>query len=75
MGRLLRQLGKKEMLTVDEQLTKKQTIRVSSHVSHLLSQGGFLFLYIQFILKKGLTYTFFYDYFVNFFEMGGCIWL
>ncbi|MCX8002567.1 MAG: hypothetical protein N2661_08315 [Anoxybacillus mongoliensis] len=28
---------KKELLTVDEQLTKKQTIRVSSHVSHPLS--------------------------------------
>ncbi|MBA2879499.1 hypothetical protein HNR63_002573 [Anoxybacillus kamchatkensis] len=28
---------KKEMLTVDEELTKKQTIRGSSHVSHPLS--------------------------------------
>ncbi|WP_084221303.1 hypothetical protein [Anoxybacillus thermarum] len=28
---------KKELLTVDEELTKKQTIRVSSNVSHPLS--------------------------------------
>ena len=28
---------KKELLKVDEELTKKQTIRVSSHVSHPLS--------------------------------------